>query len=107
MTPVGISRPVDGGPCLRLCEDSGVVLPSRDLRYTQTHVRTVDRADAGCHHTSREPQAAWPRQAAAGGEKSDVDYIFDAPVEVAEALTRFRHDKVSSELGENPFEALE
>lgn len=47
------------------------------------------------------------QQEAAGGEKADVDYIFDAPVDVAEALTGFRHDKVLSELGESSFEELE
>ena len=46
-------------------------------------------------------------QEAAGGERAGVDYIFDIPVELAEALTGFRHDKVLPELGEKPFEALE
>jgi hypothetical protein len=45
-------------------------------------------------------------QQAAGGEKADVDYIFDIPVELAEKLTGFRHDKQMPELGEYPFEVL-
>jgi len=31
-------------------------------------------------------------QAAAGGQKAGVDYIFDIPVELAEILTGYRHD---------------
>jgi hypothetical protein len=46
-------------------------------------------------------------QEAAGGEQASVDYIFDIPVQLAEAVTGFRHDKVLPELGENPYEALE
>lgn len=44
-------------------------------------------------------------QKAAGGRDSDVDYIFDVPVEVAWAVTGFRHDKMISGEG-NPFEVL-
>lgn len=47
------------------------------------------------------------KQATAGGKKADVDYIFDIPVETAESLTGFRHDKVIPELGEKPFEVFE
>ena len=32
-------------------------------------------------------------QSADGGDEGDVDYIFDVPVEVALALTGFRHDE--------------
>jgi hypothetical protein len=32
------------------------------------------------------------KQASAGGERAGVDYVFDVPVEVAKALTGFRHD---------------
>jgi hypothetical protein len=32
-------------------------------------------------------------QSAAGGDDSDVDYVFDVPVEMALALTGFRHDE--------------
>jgi hypothetical protein len=32
------------------------------------------------------------RQDEAGGEQADVDYIYDAPAELAKALTGFRHD---------------
>lgn len=32
-------------------------------------------------------------QSATGGDDSDVDYVFDVPVEVASALTGFRHDQ--------------
>lgn len=32
-------------------------------------------------------------QAEAGGDDSDVDYVFDVPVELAFALTGFRHDQ--------------
>ena len=32
-------------------------------------------------------------QEAAGGEKADVDFIYDVPAEVAKSLTGFRHDQ--------------
>jgi hypothetical protein len=32
------------------------------------------------------------KQASDGGEQSGVDYVFDVPIEVAKALTGFRHD---------------
>ena len=32
-------------------------------------------------------------QGAAGGEKADADHIYDVPVELAKALTGFRHDE--------------
>lgn len=35
-----------------------------------------------------------------------VDYVFDIPVDVAEALTAFRHDRVIPEMGHTPFEVL-
>ena len=41
------------------------------------------------------------------GLDADVDYIFDCPVELAKALTGYRHDEVNTEFGEKPFEALE
>jgi hypothetical protein len=43
---------------------------------------------------------------AAGGKKSDVDYLFDAPVELIEKITGYRHDRIMPELGEKPFEVL-
>lgn len=33
------------------------------------------------------------KQEEAGGEKADVDYIYDIPAELAKALTGFRHDE--------------
>src|SRR2546430_2051623 len=45
-------------------------------------------------------------QQAAGGEKADVDHIFHIPVELAEALTGWRHDRRISGLGVNAFELL-
>ncbi len=45
-------------------------------------------------------------QQAAGGNKSDVDYIFDAPVELAQTLTGYRHDADIPGSGAEPFEVL-
>ena len=42
-----------------------------------------------------------------GGENSDVDYIFDIPVELAQALTGFRYDMAIEGAGKEPFEVLE
>jgi len=33
------------------------------------------------------------KQDAAGGDTADVDYVFDIPVELAKAVTGFRHDE--------------
>jgi hypothetical protein len=45
-------------------------------------------------------------QAAAGGKKAGVDYIFDIPVEMVAQLTGYRHDRVMPELGDRAFEVL-
>lgn len=42
-----------------------------------------------------------------GGKSSDVDYIFDVPVEVAYALTGFRHDMWRYDWGNPVFMRLE
>lgn len=41
-----------------------------------------------------------------GGEKAEVDYIFDAPVDLAEAICRFRHDLSKFDWGEPVFSRL-
>ena len=46
------------------------------------------------------------RQALAGGESALVDYVFDVPVDIAELLTGFRHDRLMFEWGEPQFTAL-
>jgi hypothetical protein len=45
-------------------------------------------------------------QAAAGGKRAGVDYIFDIPVELAHSLTGYRHDHVISALATDAFEVL-
>ncbi len=45
-------------------------------------------------------------QEAAGGRDADVDYTFSVPIELAQALTGFRHDLDPPNLGERPFEIL-
>ena len=52
----------------------------------------------------RDQQRA--KQEAAGGSKAGVDYIFDIPVELAQALTGYRHDVAIPELGDRAFEVL-
>lgn len=46
------------------------------------------------------------KQQAAGGSKAGVDYIFDAPVELAKTLTGYRHDAEIPGAGSHPFEVL-
>ena len=46
-------------------------------------------------------------QNVAGGEKADVDYIYDAPAELAKELTGFRHDLDIPGLTGDVFEVLE
>jgi len=45
-------------------------------------------------------------QRAAGGEKAEVDHVYDVPAEIAKALTGYRHDERSGLTGE-VFEVLE
>ena len=47
------------------------------------------------------------QQRADGGEKAEVDHIYDAPAELAKDLTRFRHDLDRPGMKERPFEVLE
>jgi hypothetical protein len=42
-------------------------------------------------------------QDANGGEKADVDFLFDAPIELAAELTGFRHDESDFDWGEADF----
>jgi hypothetical protein len=42
-----------------------------------------------------------------GGENSDTDYIHDAPIVLAQALTSFRHDQDIAGASEGPYEVLE
>jgi hypothetical protein len=46
------------------------------------------------------------KQRAAGGGTADVDYVFDVPVELAKALTGYRHDADIPGAGDRPFEVL-
>lgn len=47
------------------------------------------------------------KQDAAGGEKADVDYIYDIPAELAKALTGFRHDEDIQGTAGNVYQVLE
>ena len=49
---------------------------------------------------------ALTRQAESGGKQSMVDYIFEVPVELAESVTGYRHDKVLQGLTGKVFETL-
>ena len=46
-------------------------------------------------------------QRAAGGEKADVDHVYDVPAEIAKQLTGFRHDEDTPGLSGEVFEILE
>jgi hypothetical protein len=46
-------------------------------------------------------------QQAAGGSHAEVDFTIDIPLELAEALTGFRHDIDFVESGDDPFEVLQ
>lgn len=46
-------------------------------------------------------------QQAAGGEKADVDHVYDVPTELAKELTGYRHDQDTPGLTGNVFEILE
>lgn len=42
-----------------------------------------------------------------GGEKADVDLIYDVPAELAKAITGFRHDQDMPGMKDTPFQVLE
>jgi hypothetical protein len=46
-------------------------------------------------------------QDAAGGQKGDVDFIYDVPAEVAKSLTGFRHDQEIAGMVGNVYHILE
>ena len=46
-------------------------------------------------------------QDAAGGEKADVDFIYDVPAEVAKSLTGFRHDQDIAGMAGDVYDVLE
>ena len=46
------------------------------------------------------------QQAAAGGKKAGVDYLFDIPVELAHSLTGYRHDHDIPGMPKDAFEVL-
>jgi hypothetical protein len=46
------------------------------------------------------------QQAAAGGKKAGVDYVFDIPVELAHSLTGYRHDHDVPGMPKDAFEVL-
>jgi hypothetical protein len=47
------------------------------------------------------------KQQAEGGEKADVDYVYDVPAEVAKKLTGFRHDQDIPGMSGDVFTVLE
>jgi len=49
----------------------------------------------------------YSEQAAAGGNKADVDFIFDIPVDLAHSFTGYRHDEDIPGLSKYAFEVLE
>lgn len=54
-------------------------------------------------HTRSEMEAA---QKEAGGDKADVDYIFEIPLRVAKAITGFKHDEVCQHIVGNEFRIM-
>lgn len=46
------------------------------------------------------------QQDAEGGEKADVDYIFDIPVELTKSFTGYRYDQDLPNVKDNPFHIL-
>jgi len=61
-----------------------------------------------------EPPANFPairgemeqKQLVAGGDKADVDYIFEIPLKVAESIVGFKHDEGCDELTDGCFAVL-
>jgi len=45
-------------------------------------------------------------QKEAGGDKADVDYIFEIPLQVAKSITGFKHDEVSAHIVGNKFRIM-
>ncbi|HET9180860.1 MAG TPA: hypothetical protein VFP59_01900 [Candidatus Angelobacter sp.] len=59
----------------------------------------------GQHEAIRE--RLFTEQAANGGEKVEVDHIFDIPVELAHELIGYRYDTDAQQLGSSGYEAME
>jgi hypothetical protein len=45
-------------------------------------------------------------QIAEGGEKADVDYIFEIPLRVAKSIVGFKHDERCDHMPENQFHVM-
>jgi hypothetical protein len=45
-------------------------------------------------------------QAAAGGDRANVDYIFEIPLRVAQSLVGFKHDEICQHLGNGQYAVL-
>jgi len=76
---------------------------THDSRADQEHL-SVQGEPPSIYGEIRDQLKA--KQLDAGGRDADTDYLFDIPVELAERLTGFRHDKRMPELGNQPFEVL-
>jgi hypothetical protein len=61
-----------------------------DCNKGLSHLEVEGPAPPAIDETRQRLLAA---QNAGGGEKAEVDYLFDAPVEIARQLTGFRHDQ--------------
>jgi hypothetical protein len=72
----------------------------------------IHEAERGLEHLAEDgrlpPELAAIRDRLGAEEADGVDYIFDVPVELAEALTGFRHDRdfPGAAEGDQPFEIL-
>ncbi|HEX6373961.1 MAG TPA: hypothetical protein VF006_33845 [Longimicrobium sp.] len=74
-------------------------------------------ADKGIYHLETEGElppefegifrSMKSEQDQAGGEKADVDYIIDVPIELAKAIAGFRHDEDVAGADVEPFRVLE
>jgi len=68
-------------------------------------VAVEDRgAQLRCWHGERRQDGR--HRAFAGGEKADVDYVFDIPVELVTQLCGYRYDKWKFDWGQPVFTTL-
>jgi hypothetical protein len=84
----------DGRPSWRIVHDSSVGLRHLD----------ADGALPDTFETARA--SALAELAEDGGDDSEVDYVFDVPVEVAAAVCGWRHDQWKFDWGEPRFTAV-
>lgn len=77
---------------------------THDCNEGKFHLRVTGAAPAALEEIRKR---LFVKQQADGGEKSETDFVYDAPAELAKALTGFRHDQDVPGMAGDVFQVLE